>query len=300
MPRRYDRDLGQDQHFLPQVYLRQWCEDGRLLRYRRVGPEERLEVARKVPKGIAFEPDLYSLPAGGVANGMTGNQLEAKLASSVDARLAELVQKVSAIRGALTDQALSGDLVWLMQTFAARSPTSIRRVEEGVTDLIEAQAPTIEKLIARANTESGRAELRKIQDARMPAVAARAGVAAVAARDLPSTLRWLDGDLHVVQLDRVAQQIRAIGANEFVTFEDPVVAWDAGPRGLTASFTISPAALVLVVERGRSIGGPEDPGAARLPSLVARWCRESLICRTEVTGHVLAAAGKLRPSSGPM
>jgi hypothetical protein len=268
-----------------------------VLRYRRVGPAGRLEVARKAPRGIAFEPDLYSLPVGGIANGMTGNELEARLASTVDAQLPELVERVSACSGELTDEPLRGEVVWLMQTFASRSPTSIARVEKAVTELLEGQAATIERLLARANTESSRAELLKYQDARMPMVAARAGVAAVAARDLPSDLRWLDGDLHVVHLERVEHHVCAVGANEFVTFEDPVVAWDSGSYGLIASFTISPAVLLLVVERGRAIALPEYEDAAIRHSLIPPRYRENLISRTEVTGHVLEVAEKLRPLS---
>ena len=268
-----------------------------MLRYRRVGPEQVLEAARKSPRGIGFKEDLYSLPPGGIANGMTGDQLETRLGSSVDGRFPKLSEKVCTCSGELKDVSFRRDVVWLMQTFAARSPTSITRVERGVSELLQAQGSTIDRLLARANTESTRAELRSFQDLRMPIVAARAGVAAVAARDLPDGLPWLDGDLPVVRLDLVVHRIGAIGAGEFVTFEDPVVEWDSGPYGLTASFVMSPAALVLVVERGRHLSVSDYEDAATRHSLGVLRYRENLICRSEVTGHMLAAAAHLRPSS---
>jgi len=293
--------VSQDQHFLPQVYLRQWCQDGRVLRYRRVGPERRLEAVRKSPRGVAFEPDLYSVPVGGAANGLTGNELEVRLASDVDARLPALVQRVSLISGELRDEVLRGDVVWLMQTFCARNPNSIARVQDGVGDFVKAQRPTIERMLARANTESARTELLKYLAPRMPAVAARAGLAAVVDRNLPSDLRWLDGDVHVVPFALVAKAIRSAGACEFVTFEDPVVAWDANSNGLVASFSMLPGAMVLVAARGGGFGVQEYADAALRHLLIPPGYRGNLICRTELSSHVLAAAGRLRPSddAGP-
>ena len=83
--------MAQDQHFLPQVYLRQWCVDEHLFRYRRVGPHEKLIADKKAPKGVGFEVDLYTLPAGTSANGLTGDDLESTLARTVDDRIKAIV-----------------------------------------------------------------------------------------------------------------------------------------------------------------------------------------------------------------
>ncbi|HEX7792704.1 MAG TPA: hypothetical protein VF456_00055 [Vicinamibacterales bacterium] len=49
------------QHYAPQVYLRQWCDDsGRLFRYCRVGPPAapKLRADRKALKEICWEHNL--------------------------------------------------------------------------------------------------------------------------------------------------------------------------------------------------------------------------------------------------
>ena len=77
--RAYPICVSQDQHYLPQVYLRQWCTPEGVLRYRYVGVPPRLEEKRKSPKSIMHEPDLYRLPENSDANGRTGNDLEEDL-----------------------------------------------------------------------------------------------------------------------------------------------------------------------------------------------------------------------------
>ncbi len=243
--------VEQDHHYVPQVYLRQWCVRGRLLRYRRVGPTSKLVVDQKSPKRIAFQTDLYTLPAGGVANGLSGRQIESTLASTVDQRLKDIVERASSSCGRVSDKTLEKELSWLMQTFSARSPTSIERVEAGVAQFIDGQRATIETLVARANLQSTRDQLRGFQDPRRPKVAALAGIAAVALGDVPSRLDWLDGDVHVLRAVEVQELLRGIGAGEFVTFEDPVVEWESSPGGPVASFALSPAALLVLLPRGR-------------------------------------------------
>jgi hypothetical protein len=48
-------------HYLPQFYLKRWCEPERKLwRYRRE-PSGRVSETRVAPRGTAFEPDLYAI-----------------------------------------------------------------------------------------------------------------------------------------------------------------------------------------------------------------------------------------------
>jgi hypothetical protein len=260
-----------------------------------VGPSARLEWKRKAPKEVAYETDIYTLPPGGVANGLTGDQLEATLASEVDARFTSMVATVPVQSGIVGDVTVERNIKWLMKTFAARSPESIRRVERGLAEFVSANAAVIDKLMTRASTQASREDLSKYRDARLPMVAARAGAASVVTGDLPRDLRWLDGELHVVRAEHVRSSLTSIGAGEFATFEDPVVVWDRNDVGVVASFALSPTAMMLVVEVGRCLVPAEYAHTAVQHCLAPLMFRQSLFCRTEAAGTLLAAAHRLRP-----
>ncbi len=286
-----------NQHFLSESYLRQWCDEGgMLLRYRRVGPAARLEAKRKRPRGISFEVDLYTVPPGGTANGMAGNELETKLATDVDERLPTIVARALTLFDGKEDATIGSDLVWLMQVFSARDPGTLRRLEAGVSEFLTSQRPLVEAHLERSRTEAGREQLRPFLDPRMAVVAARAGLASVVARDLPQGTSWLEGNVQCVRADGVRTVLQAIGASEFVTFVQPVVEWEPNPLGLLASFTLSPDLLVLVVERGRQITQGEATGAILRHALLAPRHRTSLICKTEATGELLKWAAQMLPT----
>lgn len=303
---RYAGEVSQDHHFLPRVYLRQWCDGGgRLLRYRRIGPAAKLERQSKVPKEIAYARDLYALPEGGVANELTGNGLENLLAREVDEKIAGVVARIPARSGRISDPSLIEDLRWLMVTFAVRSPSAIQRGEDAAREVATQHSEAIGRMLDRARTEEGRAKLRSYQDERMPSMAARAGVAAFIKRDAPGTAPWLDGDTHVVAVAEMQPVLEVLGAGEFTTFEDPVVVWESNsPYGLLATFAASPAALVVIVVAGTSIGLEQYADAARLHWVGPLPHRQSLISRTPIAGAALERATLLRPTvvataSGP-
>ena len=150
-------------------------------------------------------------------------------------------------------------------------------------------------MIERANTPAMRAELGSFLDERRPRTTALAAVAAVVARDLPRDLPWLEGDLYVLSAKECAAYLRAAGAGEFVTFEDPVVEWETGKSDLLASFAASAETLVLLVARGRPWTPGDSLAAALRHALLVPPHRESLLCRTLATGALLAAAERLRP-----
>lgn len=54
--------IPRDHHYLPEFYLERWRQNGHVVRYVRRGKEGALEVKHKVPKGIAYQRDLYQLP----------------------------------------------------------------------------------------------------------------------------------------------------------------------------------------------------------------------------------------------
>lgn len=141
--------MAQRQHYLPQVYLRAWCENGPLLTYRIVGPRKRLERRHRHPQNFAFEEDLYHLPDGGVAHGLTANQLESALAAEVDARVDGIRARAAALTGDVSALPIRDELIWLMRTFSTRSPSTIRRVERGLTEFVQEQAPVLRRLEQR-------------------------------------------------------------------------------------------------------------------------------------------------------
>jgi hypothetical protein len=294
-PRYYD--LGVNQHYVPQVYLRQWCgKDGHVVRYSCVGPPNapRLRAESKAPRGICWEHDLYSLPSGGVANGMTGDELESLLAENVEGKIGSIVTTLSERSGTL-ERSVADRVKWLMQTFVARTPSMIRDLEAEMERWAAEHTPMIESTMARALTPGMRAELGHYLDARMPAVAARAGLAGVAENKFVPMTGWFDGAVQAVQAASVMPMLATLGLDHFPTFDEPVVRWETNGAGLIASFSVSPTVLALVVAEP-----PRDVGALALRHVVVTLRhRRFAICRSEIPAGVwLREAHSLRPWTG--
>ena len=238
------------QHYVPEVYLRQWCDDdAHLIRYCRVGRPgalPQLHSERKAPKGICWERNLYSLPDGGIANGMTGDELEGLLSKKVEQVLASIVGAVGDRVGPL-ELVVSDQVKWLMQTFVARSPSTLAAIESVVVDFALENGALIRRTLTSARAPEMRAELCQYLDPRMPAVAARAGLAGLVDAQFLPMPGWYEGSLCVLQVEGAKPLLDALGLDHFPTFEEPVVQWQANPAGLVASFSVSPRILALVV-----------------------------------------------------
>jgi hypothetical protein len=264
-----------------------------LLRYRFVGRPPRLETKAKTPASIAHEPDLYRLPDNSTANDRNGNDLEAELGAKVDQRIASIVARASGVSGHVLDQTLERDLVWLMKTFIARGPQTISKQEATVAESLKRNEGLLDHLLERAQTPEMRAHIRQYKDARMPKVAARAALALAIEGDILRREGWLEGDVHIVHAQDVRQTLDEIGAGEFVTFENPVVEWDASPFGLVATFSLSPTLLLLIVNRGSTIALVDYSDVVAKHNLKPLSTRRSMICRTVVSGKLAAAASTL-------
>jgi len=292
--------MAQRQHYLPQVYLRQWCDGPRLVLYRRVGPAAKLERRWSAPRSVAAEPDLYTLPQGGSANGLTGDGLESKLASEVDAKLSGIAERVAPLSGRVGEP-LRDELIWLMQTFAARSPTSIRRVEHGAEQLLEEHREWLREMHDRALSADVRERLKQFLDARMPLVQARAALAAIVDDDTPGEVaQWLRGDVHVVASSDVLLALRSLGLRGFITFEDPVIEWDGDEGAPIATFALNPSVLLVVTSLGTPVADVEN--VVRHHCLAPLAWKRSVIVPHEVADgtHFRAAmASSLRPWDAP-
>lgn len=279
----------QDHHHLPQTYLRGWCIEETLLRYRRVGPNAKLVRDRRGTRGVAFEPNLYRLPEGGFANGLSGQDVERELANTIDARLPDIVVRAARLSANIAGDELRKDLIWLMQTFVARSPGTVAAVDQTIANFLSEQRDAVERMLERAVLETSRRDLRMLIDERMPRVAALAGVSAVARREAPPT--WFDGEVHVVSAQLVRKELEDTGAGEFVTFEHPVVEWADGPSDLLASLALSADLIVLLFKGGSAVAPSEYGRIAQRHSLAPLRDREILICRTEAKGLLLRIPG---------
>ena len=131
----------------------------------------------------------------------------------------------------------------------------------------------------------------------MPRVAARAGLIATVEGQLPHGAIWLDGNVHVLQAKHFGFELAALGATEFVTFDDPVVSWDANASKIATSFALSPESLVVITERGANLSRVESAGLIRNHLLNPIPFREMLFCRQAPTGLLLAQAELLLPGA---
>jgi uncharacterized protein DUF4238 len=282
------------QHFVPEVYLRQWCdEEGYLIRYRRVGPPDapQLRPDRKVPKGICWERDLYSLPEGGIANGMTGDEIEHLLSKKVEQTIESIVTVVGDRSGPL-EPAVGDQVTWLMQTFVARAPSSLAASESGVAAFVVENEARIRQTLARAVTPTIKAELSQYFDPRFPAVAARAALAGIVGAQPEPMRGWFGGIVHVLHAAAVRRMLNVVGLSAFPTFENPVVQWEDNPAGLVASFSLSPNVLAFVIQNGGECGWEQALRHIMMPLSY----RQSAICRQRATdGHWLVRAQNLMP-----
>lgn len=268
------------------MYLRQWSRKGLVRRYRRVGPEARLKPELVSPKSIAYEKGLYTLPKGGIANGHSGDEIESMLARKVDERLSVIVERVSNVDGVI-EGPLAGDILWLMQTFLARSPRSLARSEAAVAGVVSEERELIERMLSRARTSKGRSKIAQLADPRMPSVQARAVLTAVIDNALPDQESWMRGRVVILPLDDVRLRLHGAGLDEFVTFEEPVVEWVESGAAPIATFALSPRILVVVMRDEETI---DD-----FPALALRHCASPLGARQSVIcSHELAAGAPYR------
>ncbi|NBD13820.1 DUF4238 domain-containing protein [Corallococcus silvisoli] len=283
-----------NQHFVPRVYLRQWCnDDGFLIRYRRVGPPNalRLRPEREVPDGICWEKDLYSLPSNSMANGLSGVGVERLLSTKIEQVLAGIVESVATRSGRL-DTGLGDQVRWLMQTFIARSPRTMAALETRVVDFVQENDAEISRLQKRAQTAGVKGEIDQYRDERMPAVMARATLAAIADNQFLPSAGWVDGIVHVISYAEVSRFLDVLGLDGFPTFEEPVIEWDGEGAGLVATLALSPDQLALVV-KGEGACGWEM--ALRHMAGALRF-RRSAICRREAVGALwVSQAEQLMP-----
>lgn len=286
--------MARAEHYLPEVYLEEWCTDGALCVHQRHEDGAPVHQYFTGPRAIAKEKGLYDLPAGGIANGFVDDKIEDMLGARVDGRIKGIRERAVAASGVVAT-GLRDDLIWLMKTFVVRAPSTIARLEQAGVEVVAENAALIKHLMDRALNEESRTALRQLRDSRRPKVHARALVAATAANDLPPDLDWLVGDVQVVPFANVSDALHEAGAREFVTFDDPVVSWSDCSYGLRSTFVLSPATLVLLVEPGRTLTAAQCADAATQHTLRALNGRRFLITRSKATGQLLAAAGRLTP-----
>ena len=275
-------------HFLPQTYLAEWCDaSGRVLRYIRVGPDRHLHSRRVPPRSIGFDKDLNTLPTGGRANGMTGDDLEHVLAATVDQRIPALRDRTRSVAGQVTDADLERDLLWLVSTFHARHPNQIRGVERQLADVQAEYADRLDYWMNRANTDKARSELATYRDPRYGALAAQAGVKEIIEGAVP-LVGDLKGRVHVVWAEHHATALGNVGAEEFVTFGDAVVGWDANAKAAKVAFALSPERLLVIIEDDRFLSAADEAELVLTHAIAPISSRDLLIARSPVRGNLLA------------
>jgi hypothetical protein len=129
----------------------------------------------------------------------------------------------------------------------------------------------------------------------MPAVAARAKLAAIVATEQRPTPGWYEGtvEVRVIQAASVKPMLATLGLDHFPTFDEPVVEWESNPLGIVASFSLSPDALALVIEKPSV---DDDWQLVTSHVVLALRHRQFAICRsTAADGTWLTETERLRP-----
>ena len=212
---------------------------------------------------------------------------------TLDQDIPRLAASVSGRSGVLEPE-LGDHVKQLMQTFVARSPSLIADLEIDMAGWASEHATMIQGLLDRALTPEIRTEVSQYLDPRMPAVAARMGLAALAGRRRALMRGWYDGLVQIVQAASVMPMLTTLGIDHFPTFDEPVVQWELNAGGLVASFSVSPNVLAVVVNQATQEVWP----LALRHVVAALHHREFAICRSEAApGPWLNAAQSLVPWS---
>lgn len=231
-------------HYLPRVYLRGWCTNGNLVRYRTAGTPPTLREERVTPESFAFENDLYVLPTGGIANGLEGDQLEKLLANEIEKGFPKLLDDLRAAgSGIVTDALLTESVLTFMRVTNARRPEMLRKLADGVANIQFDNREVAERMRAQAITPKSQEELRQLLDPRRGDVTARAMVAALVRGFVPNG--WLAGAVQTVCAADVPGALEAVGVENFTTTDQPLVEWEDGP--FAASFVLAPDLMAIVL-----------------------------------------------------
>lgn len=232
-------------HYLPQVYLRGWCTEGKVVRYRRDGS---LREERVTPKSIAFEYDLYVLPSGGIANGLVADQLEKHLASGIEKGFATLLDELRAAVGERVLDDTETEVLTFLRVTSARSPEMLRKIAGGVAKVQSETRAIGEQMRGRANTPESQDELRQLFDSRRGGVTAIAMVAGLSTGLAPNG--WLAGAVQIVRAKDVPEALKAVGVETFTTTDRPLVEWEDGP--FSASFVLAPDLMAVVLREAHA------------------------------------------------
>jgi Protein of unknown function (DUF4238) len=250
-------------HFLPRVYLRGWCVNGTLVRYRMAGSPPVLHEERVAPAAIAFEDDLYRLPAGGVANGLVDDQLEKFLARTIEVRFPRMLAHLrGAGAGLVEDVAVAEAIRRFLRVTHARHPTTLRGIAESVAEAQGKHAALGARLRARAVTAGAQDDLRQLFDSRRGAVSARAAIAALVNGLVVD--EWLTGSVQAVHAAGVGDVLGATGLTSFMTTDRPLLEWAAGSGPFAASFVLAPDLMVAILQ------GSEAADHAEIRELTVR------------------------------
>jgi hypothetical protein len=127
--------IPRDHHYLPQFYLERWARNGQVFRYRRPrGKDGALEVKRKVPRGIAYQRDLYQLPD--IADPALSQQLELSFFQKIDDHAATALQRLDAGDVLGSDDRVA--LVRFVVSLLHRSPSRLGAIRREIAQRSDA------------------------------------------------------------------------------------------------------------------------------------------------------------------
>ncbi|MEL7737508.1 DUF4238 domain-containing protein [Citromicrobium bathyomarinum] len=124
--------IPRDHHYLPKWFLNRWRgPDGKVVRFTRPqGSEGPLVCERKVPKAIAYLPDLYHLPD--IPDPRESQTLELHFFQQIDDRAAKAIDKLDrGERGTLVDRVA---LAQFMVSLLHRTPTRLKAIQERLAE----------------------------------------------------------------------------------------------------------------------------------------------------------------------
>jgi len=141
-------------HYLPQAYLRRFCDaSGKVLRTF-LGPDDRLHEKRFVPKETGYERDLYSLKGAGIlGTSPEPDQIEKKVFGPVDGNGASVLDALHEGAPSQLSAEERTHLAIFVNAFLERHPQRIRERDKLAEQMARERFEELKKALRRPNRD---------------------------------------------------------------------------------------------------------------------------------------------------
>jgi hypothetical protein len=227
----------QDHHYVPQFYLREWTapngrNEGKLLRYVLIKHTGKLHHDWVVPKGTAYDTNLYSAPSGVDFESWDPQMIETDVMSPIDNDAAKVLPKIIAAEALTTEDRRAWSR--FLHSLVHRHKVLVEAKDEWAASVAE---PMKKRWIEHARDEDARRRMEK-------AFAHCDVVTMARSIHRGEMVRTIDRAEALDQISKLAWTIINVDDGSLITTDRPLIIHMRGDQ-LMMTMALSPARILV-------------------------------------------------------